>query len=50
MQSIHRPGVETISRLPLIINRLDNEAKSRADGIHVFVHQLLDDRSLACIV
>jgi len=42
MQSILRPGVETLSRLPLIFNRLDNEAKSRADGI--------DDRSLACIV
>lgn len=36
--------------LPLVVNRLDDEAERRADFIDILVHNLPDDGSLACVV
>jgi hypothetical protein len=36
--------------IPVIFDCLDDETKSRADTVDVFIHDLLHDRSLSCIV
>jgi hypothetical protein len=36
--------------LPFIVNSLDNETQCRTDAVHILIHNLLDDRSLPCIV
>lgn len=36
--------------IPIIIYRLDNEAKRRADAVDVLIHDLLHDSRLARIV
>jgi hypothetical protein len=36
--------------LPVVFNRLDDEAQSWTDTVHVLVHDLLDDGCLSSIV
>lgn len=36
--------------LPIVLDRLDDKSKSRADTVYVLVHDLLHNGSLACIV
>jgi hypothetical protein len=36
--------------VPIVFDSLDDEAKCRADAVHIFVHDLLYDCCLACVV
>lgn len=36
--------------VPFVINSLDNESQGWTNGIHIFIHQLLDNGSLSGIV
>lgn len=35
---------------PFIINGLNDESKSRADTVHIFIHDPLDDRGFASVI
>ena len=39
-----------LSNVPLVVNGLNDKAKCGAHGMNVFIHDLFDDRRLACIV
>ena len=39
-----------VQLVTLIVDGLDDEAKCWADSVHIFIHDLLDNGRLACIV
>lgn len=42
--------VREVWTLPVIVDRLDNETQRRADAVHIFIHDLLDNRRLTGVV